>query len=237
LVDCVKNLSKAFSDLFNAFDAFDNIAALSLPTGVTISQTYSDKCIAGIKKYKTFVSATDSALFDKLVNNNVAIDTDLSQTLGNDVKKRIARKVVHDFMSGVVTNVNSEFTDTIAMLVTLPPLVGDVCDDSTWVNVVNGWFAPVETAPITSIGGAVKAVGKDKLVAVKDWFVDNYANPWMNTTINRHRWKTGVQGKILLSDSPESTISFEKDGSAYRQVNAVASSKYIYDLRDYIKSL
>lgn len=237
LVDCVNSLSKAFSDLFNAFDGIDNIAALSLSTGVTISQPYSDKCFASIKKYKTFVSATDSALFDILVNNKVAIDTDLSQTLGNDVKKRIARKAVHDFMSGVATTVNSEFTDTIAMLATLPPLAGDVCNDSTWVNVVNGWFAPIETAPITTIGNAVKGVGKDKLAAVKDWFVDNYFDPWKNTFVSRHRWKTGVQGKILLSDSPESTISFEKDGSAYRQVNAVASSKYICDLRDYIKSL
>jgi hypothetical protein len=81
-----------------------------------------------------------------------------------------------------------------------------------------------------------KTVASDKFSAVKSWLEDNVADPW-TTTFTRHRWKTGVQGKILLSDSPESTISFEKDGSAYRQVNAIASSKYIYDLRDYIKSL
>jgi hypothetical protein len=37
LVDCVNSLSKAFSDLFNAFDGIDNIAALSLSTDVSFS--------------------------------------------------------------------------------------------------------------------------------------------------------------------------------------------------------
>ena len=236
MTDCVNNLSAAFSAVFNAFDAMDNIAALSLPTGVSISQAYSDKSIASIKKYKSFVKATDSKLFDKLVNNTVATDTDLSQPLDNGVMKLMTRKIIHDFMSGVVTDVNGEFKDTIAMLATLPPLAGDVCDDSVWRTIVDAWFVPVETAPITDAKGMFKTVASDKFSAVKSWLEDNVADPW-TTTFTRHRWKTGVQGKILLSDSPESTISFEKDGSAYRQVNAIASSKYIYDLRDYIKSL
>ena len=42
-----------------------------------------------------------------------------------------------------------------------------------------------------------------------------------------------------ISESQKTTlysISFEKDGSTYKQVNALASNKGIFELRDYLKS-
>lgn len=236
LTDCVNKLAAAFSVLWNAVDAADNLAGLTIPQGVLISQDYSDKCIASIKKYKTFVSSADSELFDKLVNGTVATDTDLSKPLGNDVKKRITRKAVQDFMGGIVTNVNSEFADSITMAAVLPP-VGDILDDSAWKAAVDSWFPPVTSPSTASITGTIKSVASDKWSAVKDWFNDNYLDPWKTTVYNRHRWKTGVQGKILLSDTPETTISFEKDGTAYKQINAIASNKTIFNIRDHIKTL
>lgn len=240
LVDCANSLAKAFEGVYKAFDDTDNLANLSIPQGVSISQAYANKCLTSIKKYKDFVSANDSKLFDKLANGDIASNTDLSKPLGNDVKKRITRKVVHDFMGGVVSDVNGEFKDSIAMATALTPPVGDILDDSAWKTAVDLWFPPVQAvaAPTPSaIKENLKSLGMDKLSAVKDWWVDNYWDPWKTTLYNRHRWKTGVQGKILLSDTPETTISFEKDGTAYKQVNAIASSKTIFDIRNHIKTL
>ena len=239
LVDCVNSLAKAFEGVYKAFDDTDNLANLTIPQGVLISQAYADKCLASIKKYKTFVSATDSELFDKLANGDIASGTDLSKRLGNDVKKRITRKAIHDFMGGVVTDVNGEFKDSIVMTT---PLVSptDFMDDSAWKTAVDSWFpdAPALTASTPSvIKDNLKGFASDKWSAVKDWWVDNYWDPWTATFYNRHRWKTGVQGKILLSDTPQTTISFEKDGTTYKQVNAIASSKTIFEIRNHLKTL
>jgi hypothetical protein len=76
----------------------------------------------------------------------------------------------------------------------------------------------------------------EKLASLKDHWKEEFIDPWIDATYNRRRWQTGVQGKILLSDSPGTTISFEKDGSTYKQVNALASNKGIFELRDYLKS-
>lgn len=230
LVDCANNLAKSFSDLYNVFNGIDQLATLTNCPN-TVTQTNKDKGIASVKEYKTFITAANSALFDKLVNNNVAKDTDLTQSLGDDVKKLWQRKAIHHFMNQVWKDVNAEFKDSIVMVTPAQP--ADVMDDAQWKTAVDSWFNDVQpVTDWTQMGGFIK----DKFVAIKDRWKEEYIDPWIDATVNRRRWQTGVQGKILLSDSPGTTISFEKDGSTYQQVNALASNKYIYDLRDYLKT-
>ena len=231
LVDCAQKLANSFSDLHNVFDGIDNLANLTgCPNTVTAAN--KDKGVASVKEYKTFITAANSALFDKLVNKNVAKDTDLTQPLGDEVKKRWSRKAIHHFMNKVWTDVNAEFKDSIAMVAPLLPK--DVMDDAQWKAYVGGWFNDVQ--PVTDAKSQIGGFTKDKFVAIKDHWKEEYIDPWIDATVNRRRWQTGVQGKILLSDSPGTTIRFEKDGSTYQQVNALASNKYIYDLRDYLKT-
>lgn len=232
LVDCANNLAKAFSDLYNVFDGIDNLAALTSVPNMTITDKNKPKGVASVKEYKNFITAADSALFDKLVNNKVVKDTDLTQLLGDDVKKRWKRKAIHHFMNQVWNDVNAEFKDSIAMVAPIAPQ--DVMNDEQWKTAVNSWFpdVPLATDAKTQIGG----FALEKLASLKDHWKEEFIDPWIDATYNRRRWQTGVQGKILLSDSPGTTISFEKDGSTYKQVNALASNKGIFELRDYLKS-
>ena len=231
LVDCAQKLANSFSDLYNVIDGIDKLQALTgCPNTVTAAN--KDKGVASVKEYKTFITDANSALFDKLVNKNVAKDTDLTQPLGDEVKKRWSRKAIHHFMSQVWNDVNAEFKDSIAMKTPAPP--ADVMDDVKWKTDVNGWFEDVQ--PVIDAKSQIGGFAKDKVVAIKDHWKEEYIDPWIDATVNRRRWQTGVQGKILLSDSPGTTIRFEKDGSTYQQVNALASNKYIYDLRDYLKT-
>ena len=232
LVDCANNLAKAFSDLYNVFDGIDNLAALTSVPNMTITDKNKPKGVASVKEYKNFITAADSALFDKLVNNKVVKDTDLTQLLGDDVKKRWKRKAIHHFMNQVWNDVNAEFKDSIAMVAPIAPQ--DVMDDAQWKAAVNSWFFDVQ--PVTDAKTQIGGFAKEKLVSLKDHWKEEFIDPWIDATYNRRRWQTGVQGKILLSDSPGTTISFEKDGSTYKQVNALASNKGIFELRDYLKT-
>lgn len=231
LVDCANNLAKAFSDLHNVFKDIDNLADLSTSQNI-VTADFKTKGLASVKEYKTFITAAESKLFDKLVTGNVAIDTDLTQLLGDDVNKRWKRNAIHHFMTQVWEAVNAELKDSIAMKSPVAPQ--DVMNDEQWKTAVNSWFldVPLATDAKTQIGG----FALEKLASLKDHWKEEFIDPWIDATYNRRRWQTGVQGKILLSDSPGTTISFEKDGSTYKQVNALASNKGIFELRDYLKS-
>jgi L-rhamnose mutarotase len=234
-VGCADELAKALSNVFNAFDSVNNIQTLVSPT--TYGGTYKDKAIASIKNYQDFVKQANSDLFDKLVNNSIDEKTDMSKLLDNDVKKLWSRKAVHDFMKEIYADVNKEFSDSIVMAnpSTLAP--ANFMDDLQWRTAVDSWFPEVQLSWDRDLFEHLK---NTTYRSVKEWAIDDVFHPWKTIAFSaagKHRWQTGVQGKILLSDTPGTTISFEKDGSTYKQVNAIASSKYIYDLRDFIKAL
>ena len=235
VVKCVNELAAAISGVFNAFDGIDNLKTLISSNGN--GGDYIDKAIISIKKYKDFIKKTDSELFDNLVNNNIDENTDLSKLLDKDVKKLWSRKAVHDFMKAIYADVNKEFSDSIVMVDPSQLVPANFLNDSEWRTAVDSWFPEVQLSWYRDLWEHVK----DKTIrSAANWIVEDVWHPWKaigNSFVGRHRWQTGVQGKILLSDTPGTTISFEKDGSTYKQVNAIASSKSIYDLRDYIKAL
>ena len=92
---------------------------------------------------------------------------------------------------------------------------------STYVNALVQDGNPAR--PATGFGG--KYVVQKLVKTFKtNWWDMNYADPWRDTTVNRHRWRTGVQGKILMSDSPSTTISFDRKGGTVNEMNVIASN-------------
>lgn len=233
VVACVNDLATAMSGVFNAFKAVDNLSDLTVPQPIG-DEEKKNKAIASIKKYKDYIQKSDHALFDSLANNTFDKNTDFSQTIGDDVKKRWSRNAILDYMAYFSGEVNKELAGNTAMVTAPPPL--DIMNDILWSASIDAWF----TEPKLSSGQDMLNNLKDKGIAYKDWVMDDLFHPWVTTVkafAGKHRWKTGVHGKILMSDSPSATISFDRDGSTVKQVNSVASDKYLFELRDYIKSL
>ena len=66
---------------------------------------------------------------------------------------------------------------------------------------------------------------------LKRWYDEKFKNPWEDSTVNRWRWKTGVEGKILLSDDPGKTISFNSEGHAEKQWNETGNDRFAPELK------
>ena len=235
IVECANDLAAALSGVFNVKEDLD--AFKTLVTTTSHGGSYKDKAIGSIKKYKDFIKSADSDLFDKFINNNIDEKTDFSKPLDNNVKKLWSRKAVHAFMKEIYADVNKKSSDSIVMADPSINVPVDFLDDSQWRKSVDLWFPEVELSWYMDLLEHVKDTTYRPIV---EWWLDDVWHPWkavFTSVAGKHRWQTGVQGKILMSDTPGTTISFEKDGSTYKQVNAIASSKYIYDLRDFIKAM
>ena len=55
-----------------------------------------------------------------------------------------------------------------------------------------------------------------------EWAKDKYIDP-AKSTINFKRWKVGTEGKILLSDDAETTMTFNKKGEIMTSENEAFS--------------
>lgn len=233
LVGCVNDLASAFSGVFKAFDDIKKMA--NLVSQNTITEDNKNKAIASIKKYGDYIGASDHKLFDALANNKVDKDTDFTQEIGDDVKKMWKRKAIIDYLGQVTQTVNDAFSGDTVMIASLVPI--DVMNDILWGAGIDAMF----TEKQISWGGDMLDHIKDSTIgAVKEWAKDDIWHPMKSfglSVVGKHRWKTGVHGKILMSDSPSMTISFDRDGNPVRQLNTVGSDKSIFELRDYIKSL
>ena len=111
----------------------------------------------------------------------------------------------------------------------------DVADDSAWKSLVESWVtepSAAEPKAILDYGGSLFKDG-----FTKEWLWDTFASPWVDTTYNRRRWATGSNGKILLSDSPDSTISFDPTGASKALKNLILSDKAVDTIMNRIKSL
>lgn len=235
LVSCVNDLASAFSSVFNAFADVDNLTTLVSTGQTTITDDNKDKAIASIKEYGKFIGVNDHKLFDALANNKVDINTDFTQGIGDDVKKLWRRKAIIDYLGKVCATVNSAFSGDTVMIASPAPF--DVRNEILWGAGIDAMFTEKQ---LSTGADLLKHLKDTTIQEVKDWGKDDIWHPlkaFGYSVVGKHRWKTGVHGKILMSDSPSMTISFDRDGNPIRQVNAVASDKSIFELRDFIKSL
>ena len=72
---------------------------------------------------------------------------------------------------------------------------------------------------------------------IKDWAAETYDDPYKDPLVNQHRWKVGVDGKILLSDSPGKTLTFDKNGLVNATDNMAFTDKSCDDLRQMLCSI
>ena len=93
-------------------------------------------------------------------------------------------------------------------------------DASNWKDMVNNLLDK----------NAVTTFQQEKQKVFKNWFGETFLDPWSDSTVNRKRWKVGVEGKILLSDHPGKTITFNGKGDPKAQWNIVATDKLAGEL-------
>lgn len=162
--------------------------------------------------------------YDQNLSAQPKLDTfplDMDKKKWEEAKRYLKRKCVDLFTRSV-----SKDFGNLSAVVTLKTSV-ETNDDTykdNWSTYVNALVQDGNPArPATGFGGKY-VVQKLAKTFKTNWWDMNYVDPWRDTTVNRHRWRTGVQGKILMSDSPSTTISFDRKGGTVSEMNVIASN-------------
>ena len=99
-------------------------------------------------------------------------------------------------------------------------------DDQNWGNLIDAMVS----CPITTKRQKAK-------VMAKEWARETFADPAKDSTVNRKRWKVGVEGKILFSDNSEMTMTFDKDGQVRTTENVTLTDKACDEMRRRLRSI
>ena len=183
----------------------------------SLSSLYKDEIFDSLSqvKLKDYNEAFDGQ--PKL--NTFPLDMDKQKW--EAAKTFMKRKAVDLFTRSV-----SKDLGNLSAVVTLKTSV-ETNDDTykdNWNTYVDALVRDGDPAkPAKGFGGKY-VVQKSVKTFKTNWWDMNYADPWRDTTVNRHRWRTGVQGKILMSDSPATTISFDRKGGTVNEMNVIASN-------------
>ncbi|MBR2206830.1 MAG: hypothetical protein IJ886_08870 [Prevotella sp.] len=163
--------------------------------------------------------------YDEVFDGQPKLDTfpmDIKKQKWEEAKTFLKRKAVDLFTRSVSKDLG-DLSAVVTLKITGGPDDNNYKDDS-WDDYVDKLVGDGDPAkPAKGFGG--KYVGQKLVKTFKtNWWDMNYADPWRDTTVNRHRWRTGVQGKILMSDSPATTISFDRKGGTVNEMNVIASN-------------
>ena len=153
---------------------------------------------------------------------NLTVITSNTTKMGDDWKKlkcHYMREAVRSLLAG--TSIGNKTSD-LAFTIGKPATADNLEDPGTWEDIVKSLVVE-EAAPAS--------YGEEKLRNIKKWWENVKPDP-LSSIVNRKRWKTGVEGKILLSDNPNKTITFNKNGNADAQWNVVATDKTPVALRN-----
>ena len=216
LQDAADNVYKS---LVNFYDTSHNVKIYRSEIGKDLapSSLYEDQILDSFNH----IHFRD---YDQNLSAQPKLDTfplDMDKKKWEEAKRFLKRKCVDIFTRSV-----SKDLGNLSAVVTLKTSV-ETNDDTykdNWSTYVNALVQDGNPAkPATGFGGKYVA---QKLVKTfkTNWWDMNYVDPWRDTTVNRHRWRTGVQGKILMSDSPSTTISFDRKGGTVSEMNVIASN-------------
>lgn len=142
----------------------------------------------------------------------------------NNLKKHYMRTAVSLFLSeaNVADKVNNRFLMLSAPAATASK--DQLEDEVNWMNLVNSMVSN----PVLP-----KATGD----MVKEWFEDTYGKLSKGEIGNRHRWKVGVEGKILLSDNSDKTLTFDQNGMVHTTENVTFTKDISYHLKRVLASI
>ena len=138
----------------------------------------------------------------------------------NNLKKHYMRTAVSLFLSeaNVADKVNNRFLMLSAPAATASK--DHLENEVNWMNLVDSMVSnPV--------------LQKETGVMVKEFFEDTYGKLSKGEIGNRHRWKVGVEGKILLSDNSDKTLTFDQNGMIHTTENVTLSK----DVSDHLKRM
>lgn len=142
----------------------------------------------------------------------------------NNLKKHYMRTAVSLFLSeaNVADKVNNRFLMLSAPAATASK--ENLEDEVNWMNLVNSMVSnPV--------------LQKETGVMVKEWFEDTYGKLSKGEIGNRHRWKVGVEGKILLSDNSDKTLTFDQNGMVHTTENVTFTKEVSDHLKRVLASI
>ena len=142
----------------------------------------------------------------------------------NNLKKHYMRTAVSLFLSeaNVADKVNNRFLMLSAPAATASK--DHLEDEVNWMNLVNSMVSN----PVLP-----KATGD----MVKEWFEDTYGKLSKDEIGNRHRWKVGVEGKILLSDNSDKTLTFDQNGMVHTTENVTFTKEVSDHLKRVLASI
>ena len=142
----------------------------------------------------------------------------------NNLKKHYMRTAVSLFLSeaNVADKVNNRFLMLSAPAATASK--ENLEDEVNWMNLVNSMVSN----PVLP-----KATGD----MVKEWFEDTYGKLSKGEIGNRHRWKVGVEGKILLSDNSDKTLTFDQNGMVHTTENVTFTKEVSDHLKRVLASI
>ena len=226
-------LAAAFADLKTAIDnAKDNVWILLL----------------FINKVKTALNDTFDEL--KLPLDNIGEDDTLDALINNinfgvkmaTAKKKWKRKAVWKLLEAIKDDSSMKVKGYI-INITAYDQNTDVTNPDIWSETVDGFAAKAPTNADTtpdekgfgsSWGSHIGNTAKNEW---KTWVNNSILDPWLSTFSNFNRWKTGAEGKILLSDQACKTISINAQGAIETMTNVTASDKFINQFKNKLKNL
>ena len=172
-----------------------------------------------------FADAIKKVLQNLSYDNEIPISNAVTKDAINDwadQKKHFMRLAVSSLLSqdAVSDKVNNKYFYFNRHAVA----PADLVDNMNW------------QAYVSSLVDKPTTVEKISLM-IKDWAAETYDDPYKDPLVNQHRWKVGVDGKILLSDSPGKTLTFDKNGLVNATDNMAFTDKSCDDLRQMLCSI
>jgi hypothetical protein len=139
------------------------------------------------------------------------------------LKTKFMRTAVYNF---ITTNaVRNKVINDYVYISTPQNALPDVTNNETWATLIG-----------TTVKDSADTKLKEAGVEIKHW-AEDYLNPVTDPFLNRKRWRVGMQGKILLSDDSERTVTFGKDSLVHITDNATFTNKSSDRLRKMLKSI
>lgn len=231
LTACVKDLWSQYKTVCGLLDEIKTKGVAFIGNA---NDTYQDKALDALKASVNATKSADDATFDFLVKGNFTKSADI-QKVDDKLTTIWKRRAVLSFLSGVKTAFNDDMgvDDAIKNPISLDMAV-DIDKAEKWSSYVDQALNETPTSSPAAGQGI-----KQKLLhnPIKDWFMENYGDAWVDATYNRKRWATGSEGKILLSDSPDATINIKADGTIDSRPNVTISGKYVRVFKNMIKNI
>ena len=226
--DAAKGLAESFITLANTFADF---------TDKTLSAKgviFTDKCVETLNTIKTELTGDDKLFIKKISTGDIEKDTDFSVDLKwDDLKTTWKRKAIFKLIEFVKDDVSANTKELFTIDATYNK-ASEVTNDTEWKQLVSSW---VKEAAATPDPTGILDYASNLWESVKEWPKETFTDSWKDATVNRRRWGTGMKGKILMSDTPDKTISFDSTGASNATQNLTVSDKYAIELVNKLKNI